>query len=392
MKIAIIGAGPAGMMAAYRASKRGLDVTLYDPNDKLGRKLRITGKGRCNICNACEVKNVLDNITGDGRFLYSALSRFGPSDVMAFFEENNLPLKVERGNRVFPVSDNANDVADLMRNLCLSAGVRIIKKKIHSLKELDYDAVLLSTGGMSYPKTGSDGTGYELAKSAGHTIVSPRASLVPLESSDWFCKELQGFSPRNVVVRAFEDGKQIYKEMGEMLFTHFGVSGPLILSASAHFNSFDNARIEIDFKPALDDNKLDQRILRDFGDNSNKLFINYLPKLVGNSMAPVISSLLEIPYETKINEITHEQRARLRILLKSFPVEICGTRPIDEAIITRGGVDLKEVNPRTMQSKINPKLYFAGEILNLDAYTGGYNLQIAWSTGYVAGEEMLNDK
>ena len=389
MKVAVIGAGPAGMMAAYRASLRGLDVTVYDPNEKVGRKLRITGKGRCNVCNSCDVKTVLSNVTGDGRFLYSALNRFGPNDVISFFNSNGVKLKVERGNRVFPESDNANDIAQLMYRLCLSSGVRFVRRKVTSLDNVDADAFIIATGGKSYPLTGSTGDGYRFAKEIGHTVNSIRPSLVPLESNDDYCASLQGFSLKNVVLRAFENDKLIFHEQGEMLFTHFGISGPLVLSASAHFKDFQNSRVEIDLKPALDDNKLDLRLLRDFSEFSNKDFINYLPKLVGKSMADVICKLSDIAPNIKLNEITHEQRTRLRLLLKAFPVSVIGTRPIDEAIVTKGGINLKEINPRTMQSKLNPKYYFAGEVLDLDAYTGGFNLQIAWSTGYVAGEEVL---
>lgn len=391
-RVAVIGAGPSGMMAAYQAALRGLDVTVYDGNEKQGRKLRITGKGRCNICNDCDINTVLGNIPGDGRFLYSSLNAFSPADVISFFESNGLILKTERGNRVFPESDNANDVADLMVHLCESAGVKFIRKVVKDINSLEYDALIVATGGMSYPLTGSTGFGYRIAESFGHNVVSPVPSLIPLESDDWFCPELAGFSPRNVILRAYEGGKLIYKELGEMLFTHFGISGPLVLSSSSHMKNFADCRVEIDFKPALDDNKLDERILRDFKDFANKTFANYLPKLVGKSMAEVVISLSGISGDTRINEVTHEQRVRLRSLLKAFPVNITGSRPIDEAIVTKGGVDVREINPRTMESKLQKGLYFCGEVLNLDAYTGGFNLQIAWSTGYVAGREVLNDK
>lgn len=387
--VSVIGAGPAGMMAAYQASLRGLSVRVYDPNRFQGRKLRITGKGRCNVCNNCDTATVMKNIPGDGRFLYSALSRFGPSDVISFFESNGVPLKTERGMRVFPVSDRADDIADCMVRLCKGQGVEFVNSVIKSLDDVESDYIILATGGCSYPLTGSNGNGYRLAESAGHRIITPRPSLVPLESSDDFCAELQGFSPKNVVFTLYSDNKKIYSEMGEMLFTHFGISGPLVLSASAHMRDTDASyRAEIDFKPALDHKKLDLRILRDFEENPNKAICNVLPGLTGTSMAPVVLKLCDIPPETRCNSITHAQRSSVRTVLKAFPVSICGTRPIDEAIITAGGVDTKEVNPRTMQSKIDSRLYFAGEILNLDAYTGGFNLQIAWSTGFVAGQEV----
>ena len=403
--LVVIGGGASGMMCAYRAADRGLKVILLDPNRQLGRKVRITGKGRCNLTNDSDVNEVMNNIPGDGRFLYSSLNRFSPADVMQFFESHGLQLKVERGKRVFPVSDNANDVADLMERLCVASGVRIKRttaKKINTYnniaryvitaegEEIDCDNIAVCTGGLSYPLTGSDGSGYRLAESAGHTIVETQPSLIALESSNEYCRELQGFAPKNVVVRAYENDKLIYKDMGEMLFTHFGVSGPLILSASAHMRDFGHSeyRLEIDFKPALDEKKLDARLLRDFDEYKNKEFKNVLPGLVGKSMVPVMLELSGIAGDTPVNTITHEQRVKLRTLLKAFPVALSKKRPIEEAIITSGGVNTKEVNPKTMESKLVKGLYFAGEVLNLDAYTGGFNLQIAWSTGYAAGEAV----
>lgn len=386
--VSVIGAGAAGLMAAYRAALRGNKVTVFDPNQKQGRKLRITGKGRCNVCNACDVKTIMANIPGDGRFLFSALNAFGPERVMDFFESKGVKLKIERGNRVFPESDNANDIADLLVKLCTNAGVRFIRKTVKTLDELPEGSIIIATGGMSYPLTGSTGAGYAFARSLGHTIIPPKPSLIPLESDDEFCRELQGFAPKNVMLRAYEDDKLIYRELGEMLFTHFGVSGPLVLSASAHMRDFPNHsyRLEIDLKPGLDEEKLEARILRDFSENANKQFINYLPKLTGSSLAPVICRLTGIPETMPVNSVTREQRAKLRAVLKAFPVHITGTRPIDEAIITAGGVKTSEINPRTMESKLAPGVFFCGEVLNLDAYTGGFNLQIAWSTGFLAGE------
>ena len=402
--LVVIGAGAAGLMCAATASGRGLGVVAIDPNREPGRKLRITGKGRCNLTNNCSVQDLMENIPGDGRFLYSSVNAFTMQDVMSFFEENGLPLKTERGNRVFPVSDNANDVADLLVEICRKNGVKFIRgsadkiiaedgavKAVSSSEGIIECAnVALCTGGMSYPLTGSDGRGYKLAKTLGHSVIRPRPSLVPLVSPDPYCAELQGFAPRNVVLRAYEDNKLIYREMGEMLFTHFGVSGPLVLSASAHMRSFDSCayRLEIDMKPALDERKLDARILRDFGENTNRQIKNVLPGLTGASMAPVVAGLAKIDGDKPVNSVTREERNALIKILKAFPVNISGTRPIDEAIITAGGVNTKEVNPRTMESRLVKGLYFAGEILNLDAYTGGFNLQIAWSTGRAAGSAV----
>ena len=389
------------MRCAIRAAERGKKVVILDDNRQLGRKLRITGKGRCNLTNNCDTKTILQNIPGDGRFLYSALSRFGPQEVMAYFSGLGVPLKTERGNRVFPVSDNANDIADALVRRCGVLGVRWEKTRAARILtkdgavcgvactggEISCRAAALCTGGRSYPLTGSNGAGYEMARELGHTIVPTRPSLVPLESSNDYCGEMQGFAPKNVVLSAYENDKLIYREMGEMLFTHFGVSGPLVLSASAHMRSMGSAayRLEIDLKPALDEKKLDARILRDFEKYANKEFKNALGELAGHSMIPVLVRLSEIPEDKSVNSITRAERLRLGKLLKAFPVAISGFRPIDEAIVTAGGVSTKEVNPRTMESKLVPGLYFAGEILNLDAYTGGFNLQIAWATGHTAG-------
>ena len=399
--LVVIGGGPSGMLCAIRAAERGKKVVILDDNRQLGRKLRITGKGRCNLTNNCDTKTILQNIPGDGRFLYSALSRFGPQEVMAYFSGLGVPLKTERGNRVFPVSDNANDIADALVRRCGVLGVRWEKTRAARILtkdgavcgvactggEISCRAAALCTGGRSYPLTGSNGAGYEMARELGHTIVPTRPSLVPLESSNDYCGEMQGFAPKNVVLSAYENDKLIYREMGEMLFTHFGVSGPLVLSASAHMRSMGSAayRLEIDLKPALDEKKLDARILRDFEKYANKEFKNALGELAGHSMIPVLVRLSEIPEDKSVNSITRAERLRLGKLLKAFPVAISGFRPIDEAIVTAGGVSTKEVNPRTMESKLIPGLYFAGEILNLDAYTGGFNLQIAWATGHTAG-------
>lgn len=392
-------------MCALTAAQRGLNVVLLEPNKMLGKKLRITGKGRCNVTNNCDIKTILANIPGDGRFLYSALNRLGPQDTMALFEALGVPLKTERGSRVFPVSDRSHDIANALERAYAHAGGRVVHAAATDILTqdgavsavvttegtIDCDAAVICTGGLSYPLTGSTGDGYRLAQRLGHTVTPTRASLVPLESDDPWCAEMQGFSLRNVTLTVYnEQNKAIYSDLGEMLFTHFGVSGPLVLSASAHMRDFSQHkyRLSIDLKPALDEKKLDARILRDFQKYANRDFKNALYDLAGHAMIPVLVRLSGIPEDTKVNAITREQRHRLVELFKHFPVSVTGTRPIDEAIITSGGVSLKEVNPRTMGSKLVPGLYFAGEVLDLDAYTGGFNLQIAWSTGYVAGNAV----
>ena len=399
--LVVIGGGPAGMLCAIQAAQRGLSVTLLDRNLQLGRKLRITGKGRCNVTNDCDTREFMANIPGDGRFLYSAMSRFGTREVMAYFEGLGVPLKVERGNRVFPVSDNANDIADALVRECEGLGVRTLRTSARNIETKDgvvcavqtdgekipCRAAAVCTGGLSYPKTGSDGWGYRMAAKLGHTVTPWRPSLVPLESDDAYCAEMQGFSLRNVTLSAYEDGKLIFRELGEMLFTHFGVSGPLVLSASAKMRHMGSAdyRLLIDLKPALDEKKLEARILRDIEENPRRSFHNLLGGLAGRSMVPVLEQLTAIPGEQRCTDFTREQRQRLIQILKAFPVHVSGTRPIDEAIVTAGGVCTREVDPRTMESKLVKGLYFAGEVLDLDAYTGGFNLQIAWCTGFVAG-------
>lgn len=402
--VVVIGGGASGMMCSAVAAERGLDVILLEPNKILGRKLRITGKGRCNVTNNCDIKEFLTNIPGDGRFLYSALNRLSPRDTMELFEGLGLKLKTERGNRVFPVSDNANDVAGTLQRYMHRSGVRIERCSAkHILTEnsavvgvqtdegvIDCRAAVICTGGLSYPLTGSKGAGYKMAQELGHTVTECRPSLVPLESNDEYCAQMQGFSLRNVTLSAFEDGKLIYKELGEMLFTHFGVSGPLVLSASSHMRNFGKANytLSIDLKPALDEKKLDARLLRDFEKYANRDFANSLGDLAGKAMIPVLIELSGIPADTKVNSITREQRHALLTLFKNFPVSISGPRPIDEAIVTSGGVSTKEINPRTMESKLISGLHFAGEVMDLDAYTGGFNLQIAWSTAYTAANSL----
>lgn len=392
------------MMCAATAAERGLDVILLEPNRMMGKKLRITGKGRCNVTNNCDIKTIMANIPGGGKFLYSALNRFSPQDVMQLFENLGVPMKTERGNRVFPVSDKSGDIVGALQNYMDSTGVRIVSRAATGLVIEDGAITgvrtktgviscrnaVICTGGLSYPLTGSTGDGLQFAKQAGHTVTACRPSLVPLESPNAYCGQMQGFSLRNVTLSAFENNKLIYKELGEMMFTHFGVTGPLVLSASAHMRNMGTAdyRLEIDLKPALDEEKLDARILRDFEEQKNKEFKNALGGLAGRTMIPVLVELSGIDPETKVHSITRQQRRDLVQLFKHFPVEISGTRPFPEAIVTAGGVALNEVNPRTMESKLVSGLYFAGEVLDLDAYTGGYNLQIAWSTAYVAGNAV----
>lgn len=392
------------MMCSLIAARRGLDVILLEPNKMLGRKLRITGKGRCNVTNNCDIKDFLTNIPGDGRFLYSALNRLSPRDTIQFFESLGLPLKTERGNRVFPVSDNANDVAGTLARNLERSGVRHIRESAnHIIAEngevtgvktdsgvISCRAAVICTGGLSYPLTGSTGAGYKMARELGHSIAPCRPSLVPLESDDEYCAQMQGFSLKNVTLSAYENDKLIFRELGEMLFTHFGVSGPLVLSASSHMRNFGSAkyRLSIDLKPALDEKKLDARLLRDFEKYANRDFANSLCDFAGKTMIPVLVELSGIPAEEKVNSITRQQRHDLLRLFKEFPVSISRPRPIDEAIVTSGGVLTKEINPRTMESKLVSGLYFAGEVMDVDAYTGGFNLQIAWSTAYVAANSI----
>ena len=400
----IIGGGAAGCMCAVWAARRGLDVVLLEPNRELGRKLRITGKGRCNVTNDCSPREFIEAVPGGGRFLQGAIHRFSCQDAMAFFEELGVPLKTERGRRVFPVSDRADDIADALARECRRLGVKVLRSRalgieagpegVRAVKtesgSIACGGAVICTGGLSYPGTGSTGDGYKLAAGLGHTITPTRPSLVPLESPDDYCREMQGFSLRNVTLSAFEDGRLIYKELGEMLFTHFGVSGPLVLSASAHMRGFPGKkyRLSIDLKPALDAEKLAERVLRDFGKNKNREFRNALSELAPHALIPVLVERSGIAPETRVNSVTREQRRALVSLMKDFTISISGTRPVAEAIVTAGGVSTREVDPRSMQSRLAPGLYFAGEVLDLDAYTGGFNLQIAWSTAYVAANSL----
>ena len=400
MKVIVIGGGPAGMLAAISSKRQGNQVFLLEKMNSLGKKLLITGKGRCNITNAIDISDFYKNIPGNGKFLYSAFQKFDNKDILNLL---NIKTKVERGNRVFPVSDKSQDVLNaLIKNLqgveiitnCKVEEILVEKNKVVGVKtnkgKINADKVILATGGVSYPKTGANGDGYILAKKLGHKITEIRPSLVPLkakENSLNICKKLQGLSLKNVSIKLIDNNKVIYDDFGEMLFTHFGLSGPIILSASAHIRNtnFENVKVVIDFKPALTEEKLDSRILRDFEKEKNKSFKNSLNDLLPQKLIPVIINLSKIKEDKKINEITREERLTLVKLLKKFEIDILGFGNIDEAIITSGGIDTKEINPKTMESKIIKGLYFAGEIIDVDAYTGGFNLQIAYSTGYVAG-------
>ena len=408
-RIVVAGAGAAGMMAAITAARAGGRVTLVEPNEKVGRKLYITGKGRCNVTNASDVQAVMANIPRNGKFLYSALSRFTPKDTMEFFTALGVPLKTERGNRVFPASDKAADIIDALFFELRRLGVELLHDRVTDLVIRDESiagvvlehmgkcsckAAVLATGGASYPRTGSTGDGYRLAESAGHTVVPVHGSLVPLESEDLDCGRLQGLSLRNVELKVKNrKNKVVYREQGEMLFTHFGLSGPLVLSASAHLDfGRDSYTAHIDLKPALDEEKLDARLLRDFADRANQDYANALGGLVPRSMIPVLIDRTDIPGNTKVRDIRKEQRRRLLETLKDFRVELSGTRPVEEAIITAGGVKVGQVDPKTMESKLVHGLYFAGELLDVDAYTGGFNLQIAWATGRAAGEAAAMER
>lgn len=401
-RVLVIGGGAAGLMAAGFAAQTGAETILLERNPKVGRKIYITGKGRCNLTNHCSVEDVLAHVPVNPRFLYSALGQFSPDDVMDFFQAHGVPLKTERGNRVFPVSDKAADVIDALYAFVRKAGVKICHETVLDITndecgvtgvrtetgEIAGGCVIVATGGASYPATGSTGDGYRFARALGHTIVPPRPSLVPLVEEDGgICPELMGLSLRNVRLTVLENEKEIYTDFGEMLFTHFGVSGPLVLSASAHMRHFGSRqyRLLLDLKPALDEKTLDKRLLSDFEKYKNSDFINALGDLLPRKLIPVVVKLAEIDPHLKVHSITRAQRQRLLQLIKHLPVRISGARPIAEAIVTTGGVSVREVQPGTMASKKVRGLYFAGEVLDVDGYTGGFNLQIAWSTGRLAG-------
>ena len=440
MNVIVIGGGPAGMMAAIASAENGNNVILLEKKERLGRKLLITGKGRCNITSSLPIDEFIQNIPGNGQFLYSAFKNYTNTDIISFLNEECLEVKEERGNRIFPVTDKSLDVLKCFTKRLKELNVKIeyneqvieivpkdengkfkvkviknqednkfntekyynkVKEKnSENIKLFEADKVVLATGGKSYPLTGSTGDGYELAKKLGHTITKIRPSLVPLEAFEQnMCKDLQGLSLRNVNIelKNKENNKTVYQDFGEMLFTHFGVSGPTILSSSAHLVRYKNIDellknkkivLSIDFKPALSEEKLDERILRDFAEFKNKQFKNSLYKLLPQKLIPIIIEKSEINPDKKVNEINKKERHKLVGLLKNFEVTIKGFRPIDEAIITSGGVNIKEINPKTMESKLIEGLYFAGEIIDVDAYTGGFNLQIAYSTGYTAGNQI----
>lgn len=394
----VIGGGPAGMFAAITAAEQGKKVLLLEKNHRLGKKLLITGKGRCNVTNHCTGQEVLQNTPRNGRFLFSAMAAFPPEKTYAFFESHGCPLKVERGNRVFPVSDCAQSVLDCLQNELRRLHVTVSEERVTEILTAEgrvtgvrtdrgsHEAgwVILATGGVSYPATGSTGDGYRMAEALGHTIVPREGSLVPLEAEE-DCKQMQGLSLRNVGVKLLgAKGKVLYQDFGELLFTHFGVSGPTVLSASCHMKG-EGCRLLLDLKPALDEAKLDARILRDLEMYQNRAMENALTDLLPRSMIPVVLRRLEIAPDMQANSLTKQKRRALVELLKAFPVEILGKRPVSEAIITSGGVKVGQVQPATMASKLVQGLYFAGEILDVDAYTGGFNLQIAWATGHCAG-------
>lgn len=395
----VIGGGPAGMFAAITAAQNGSRVLLLEKNSRLGKKLLITGKGRCNVTNNCSAQEVLQNTPRNGRFLFSAMAAFPPEKTISFFETNGCPLKTERGNRVFPLSDRSQSVLDCLQDMLRRLPVVVREETVKEILTQDghvtgvrtnkanYTAtwVILATGGISYPATGSTGDGYAMAQALGHAIVPQEGNLVPLESGDADCAEMQGLSLRNVGVKLVDArNKTLYQDFGELLFTHFGVSGPTVLSASCHLKG-EGCRLLIDLKPALDEGKLDSRILRDLEQYQNRSMENALTDLLPRSMIPVVLRRLNIAPEMQANSLTKQSRRSLVALLKDFPVAVTGKRPVSEAIITSGGVKVSEINPKTMESKLVSGLFFAGEIIDCDAYTGGFNLQIAWATAYAAG-------
>lgn len=395
----VIGGGPAGMFAAITAASRGLKVLLLEKNDRLGKKLLITGKGRCNVTNDCSVQEVLENVPRNGRFLYSAMNAFPPESVKQFFVDNGCELKTERGNRVFPVSDKSASILECLRTAMKRTGVQVKSAQVTQVLTDEFgvfgvkarqetilaDWVIVATGGASYPATGSTGDGYDMAAELGHTIIEPVGSLVPLETAGEDCQAMQGLSLRNVAVKLVDKkGKTLFHDFGELLFTHFGLSGPTVLSASAHLKG-DDCKIIIDLKPALDEKKLNDRLLRDLEQYQNRTMENALTDLLPRSMIPVILRRASIDSNLQANALKKEQRRALIEQLKAFDIRIVGKRPVSEAIITSGGIKVSEIDPKTMESKIVSGLYFAGEVIDCDAYTGGFNLQIAWATAYAAG-------
>jgi len=399
-RVAVIGGGPAGMMAAGTAMDAGASVTIFEHTDRLGKKLAITGKGRCNVTNNCSVNDFLENVTRNPRFLYTALYSFPPEKTIEFFESLGVELKTERGNRVFPADDKAKTIVDAMRRYASDA--KVIYENVSAVIPNDdctftvkaksaytFDAVIIATGGKSYPLTGSDGSGYRIATRLGHTVTELKPSLIPIESSSKLCADMMGLSLKNVAIKILDNsGKVLYTDFGEMMFTHFGVTGPMILSASAHVKDLDISSLTlcIDLKPALDEKTLDARLLSDFKENANKDFINSLSALLPSKMIEPFVRACGIDGRKKVNSITKEERRIILNTLKGLTFPLTALRPIEEAIITSGGVNVKEINPKTMESKLIPGIYFAGEIIDVDAYTGGFNLQIAYSTGFIAGK------
>ncbi len=407
--VVVIGGGAAGLMAAAEVAARGFAVILVEKNARVGIKLSITGKGRCNVTNDCDVRQAVENIPTGGKFMQSALYAFTARDAMAYFERLGVPLKTERGGRVFPVSDKAPDIVAALRKNAERQGVKFrrgtaqeilaengrVKAVVVSGERLNCRAAVLCTGGVSYPTTGSTGDGYKMAETLGHTIVPPKASLVPLEAAPEICAAMQGLALKNVRLTVRDGGKKpLFEDFGELLFTHFGVSGPLVLSASAHMRAFGKKTytLSIDLKPALDEQKLDARLLRDFEKYANRDFSNALGDLAAAKMIPVLVQLSGIDPGKKVHSITRDERRRLLMLFKDFRLDVVGPRPVTEAIVTSGGVKLGEVNPTTMASKLVGGLTFAGEILDTDAYTGGFNLQIAWSTAQAAARHLFEDE
>ncbi len=399
-KIAVIGGGPAGMMAAGTAIESGAQVTIFEHTDRLGKKLAITGKGRCNVTNMCSVNDFMENVTRNPRFLYTALYAFPPEKTVEFFESLGVELKTERGNRVFPIDDRAKTIVDAMRKYAKDA--EVIYENVSAVflnddgsftvkakNNYTFDAVIVATGGKSYPLTGSDGSGYRIASKLGHSVTELKPSLIPIESPSELCPEMMGLSLKNVAIKVLDkSGKNLYSDFGEMMFTHFGVTGPMILSASAHLKDTDISELtlSIDLKPALDEKTLDARLLSDFKENANKDFVNSLSALLPTKMIEPFIKASGIDERKKVNSITKEERKAILNTLKDFRIPLSNLRPIEEAIITSGGINVKEINPKTMESKLVPGLYFAGEIIDVDAYTGGFNLQIAYSTGFIAGK------
>ncbi len=402
-KVIVVGGGAAGMMACHAAAMCGHQVTLLEKNEKLGKKIYITGKGRCNLTNASDMEVLFANVMSNRKFLYSAFYTFDNNQVIDLFEMNGMATKTERGNRVFPVSDHSSDVISTMAKVLKNDNVEVkLNTTVQSLiikdnkacgvivngKEISADNVILCTGGLSYPSTGSTGDGYKFAKKAGHRITDCTPSLVPFNIREEWVKDLQGLSLKNSAVTIYDEKKKLYSDFGEMLFTHFGVSGPMILSASGNIKAAEFAKplkLVIDLKPAMTEEQLDKRILRDFDENKNKQFRNSVSKLLPSKLIPIIIDLSGIDPDKKVNEISKEERNHFVHLLKNLTMTINGLRGWNEAIITKGGINVKDVNPSTMESKLVSNLFFAGEVLDLDAMTGGYNLQIAWSTGYLAG-------